>query len=108
MSHFDMTQGDLDTSLVSPISDQDGPIVLSLAQDSVEILWWFDGDLAAVRRRAALIQQEAPAIVGYAIQVGDLNGSGVLFVQWELDIVSRGGKWTTFPSRYDVARLIGP
>ena len=108
MSHFDLTEEDEGTGFDSPIQDQDGPIVLDLVLDSVDFRFWFDGDESPARVRTATIIQEDPAVVRYVGQIGDANSDGVLWGQWELDIVSIGKKLTTFPIRYYVAPLIGP
>jgi len=108
MSHFDMTEQDEGTGLDSPINDRDGPLVLDSAQDSVDFRFWFEDDLQAVRIRAAVIVQDDPSIVRYVIQTGDLDNHGVLWGQWDLDIVSQGKKLHTFPIRYDVGPLVGP
>jgi len=108
MSHYDLTQFDEGTGFDSPINDKDGAIILDEAQDTVDFLFWFDGDQADVRRRTAVIVEAGPAVVRYVTQVGDINLHGVLWGQWELDIVSTGKKLSTFPIRYDVAPQIGP
>ena len=108
MSHFDFTENDEGNAFDSPITDKNGPIVLNDVLDSVDFRYWFDGDEGAARVRTAVIVQEDPAIVRYVNQVGDLNANGVLWGQWELDIVSLGQKLTTFPVRYDIAPLVGP
>ncbi len=108
MSHFDLTEEDEGTGFDSPIQDQAGPIVLDLVLDSVDFRFWFDGDESPARIRTAVIIQEDPAVVRYVGQTGDVNSDGVLWGQWELDIVSTGKKLTTFPIRYYIAPLVGP
>ena len=108
MSHYDFTEGDAGVEIDSPIRDQDGPVALITPPDTVDFLFWFDGDVAAVRRRTAVVIQNDPVIVRYVTQPGDANGHGVFWGQWELAIVSLGKQISTFPIRYDVAPLIGP
>jgi len=108
MSHFDLTEEDEGTGFDSPIEDKDGAIALDSVLDSVNFRFWFDGDESSARIRTAIILQEDPAVVRYVGQITDVNSDGVLWGQWELDIVSIGKKLRTFPIRYYVAPLIGP
>ena len=107
-SRYDYMQGSVG-SLVRGVIYRDNNIQeLDPAQDTVNFKWWFESDPNATRMAPGTIVTANPEIVEYVTQLGDLDQSGVLWGQWEINAVSLGWSGPSQQIRYEIGPLIGP